>query len=99
MKVHLVKNVAILKRLVAELERLESGKISAPDLMASPLLNDWSHGFSVASRMEGQVEGDADLPDGKEVRTGQLFAFFEDEGESFALTLDGWYRLGARRVR
>jgi len=98
-KVHLVKNVAILKRLVAELERLESGKISAPDLMASPLLNDWSHGFSVASRMEGQVEGDADLPDGKEVRTGQLFAFFEDEGESFALTLDGWYRLGARRVR
>lgn len=97
MKLHLVKNVATLKRLLVQLERLDTGKLSAPDLMAQPVLNDWSHGVSVVSCLEGAVEGDATHPDGREVRTGQLLAFFEDDGENFVLTFDGWYRLGAAR--
>ncbi len=95
MKKHFVKDVAILRRVMAQIERLDSGLVSAPDLMAQPVLNDWSHGVSIVSCMEGAVKGDPFLPNGKEVRTGQLFAFFEDDGENFVLTLDGWYRLGS----
>ncbi|NKM44297.1 hypothetical protein GFL91_04690 [Rhizobium leguminosarum bv. viciae] len=97
MRVHLVKNVAILKRLVKQLERLDAGKVSAPDLMAKPVLKDWTHAVSIVSCLEGAIEGDATHSDGNDVRTGQLFAFFEDDGENFVLTLDGWYRLGSSR--
>ena len=93
----LTDNLGILKRLVANLERLDAESLTAPDLMAEPVLNDWSHGVGIVSRLEGAIEGDPVRADGQEVRTGQLFAFFEDDGEKFALTLDGWYRLGAVR--
>lgn len=97
MTVQLANNIAILKRLLAQLERLDSGKVSAPDLMAEPVLNDWAHGVRIVNCLEGAIEGDAAYPDGQDVRTGQLFAFFEDDGEHFVLTLDGWYRLGFAR--
>ncbi|NKN00586.1 hypothetical protein [Rhizobium leguminosarum] len=98
MQQHLMISVATLKRLVGNLERLSNGSISAPDLMAEPVLNDWIHAVGIISRLEGGIEGDPAHRDGEEVRTGQLFAFFEDDGENFALTLDGWYRLGHARM-
>ncbi|MGR9297006.1 hypothetical protein ACU8L5_17100 [Rhizobium leguminosarum] len=97
MRRHFTNELAILKRLVANLERLNAGDVTAPDLMAEPVLSDWSHRASIVSCLEGSVEGDPAHIDGQEIRTGQLFAFFEDDGEEFALTLDGWYRLGFAR--
>ncbi|MGO7020503.1 hypothetical protein [Rhizobium leguminosarum] len=90
-------SLGILKRLVANLERLDAESFSAPDLMEEPVLNDWVHGAGIVSCLEGAIEGDPDHVDGQEIRTGQVYAFFEDDGEKFALTLDGWYRLGALR--
>lgn len=95
---HLVKNVAVLKRLVAQLERLEGGMVTAPNLMSEPVLNDWIHGFGIVSCLEGAIAGNPAHSDGEQIRTGQLFALFEEDGVSFALTLDGWYRLGSARA-
>ena len=98
MQHHLTASVVTIRRLLRNLERLRDEKVSAPDLMAEPVLNNWIHGVGIVSRLEGAVEGDPAHRDGQEVRTGQLFAYFEDDGETFALTLDGWYRLGHARA-
>ncbi|TBD01856.1 hypothetical protein ELH24_21885 [Rhizobium ruizarguesonis] len=86
-----------MKRLVADLERLNSGRVSAPDLMAEPVLNDWLHGVRMVSCLEGTVEGHPEHSDEHEIRTGELFAVFQEDGEVFVRTLDGWYRLGSER--
>ncbi|MBP2489141.1 hypothetical protein JOH50_004868 [Rhizobium leguminosarum] len=91
------RDKAALRRLLANLERLDAGNVSVPDLMAEPVLNDWIHGVRIVSCLEGAIEGDPAHKDGQEIRTGQLFAFFEEDGENFGLTLDGWYRLGSAR--
>ncbi|MGR9143944.1 hypothetical protein ACU8MP_16480 [Rhizobium leguminosarum] len=86
-----------MKRLVADLERLNAGGVSAPDLMAEPVLNNWLHGVRIVSCLEGTVEGHSAHSDEREIKTGELFAVFQDDGEVFARTLDGWYRLGSAR--
>ncbi|TAY34695.1 hypothetical protein ELH93_19655 [Rhizobium leguminosarum] len=82
---------------MADLERLSSGKVSAPDLMAEPTLNDWLHGVRMVSCLEGTVEGHPEHSDDHEIQTGELFAVFQDDGEVFVRTFDGWYRLGSAR--
>lgn len=94
---HLTRDVANLKRLVADLERLNAGRVSAPELMAEPVLNNWLHGVRMVSCLEGTVEGHSAHSDEHEIRTGELFAVFQDDGEVFVRTLDGWYRLGSAR--
>ncbi|MBY5367820.1 DUF6634 family protein [Rhizobium leguminosarum] len=94
---HLTKDLAGLKRLVADLERLSAGSVIAADLMAVPVLNDWLHTFTIVSCLEGSVEGHPSFPDGNNVRTSELIAVFEDEGEHFVRTSDSWYRLGSAR--
>ncbi|MGR9476922.1 hypothetical protein [Rhizobium leguminosarum] len=97
---HLTKDIAGLKRLVADLERLSAGDVTATDLMAVPVLNDWLHGVRIVSCLDGIVEGHPSHPDGHHVRTSELIAVFKDDGEHFARTLNSWYRLGwAREVK
>jgi hypothetical protein len=99
MQTHFTEDLARLKRLVADLERLEAGLISAPALIASPVLDRWMANFQVMSCIEGTVEGHPAHPDGARVKISQLFALFQAEGESFARTLNRWYQLRTAGVR
>lgn len=94
---HFTRNIAPLKTLVADLERLNAGVVTISDLRAEPVLENWLHGVSIVSCLEGTVEGRPAHPNELHIKTGELFAVFQDEGVVFARTLDGWYRLGAAR--
>jgi hypothetical protein len=96
MEVYVAEQIAKLKRLIADLERLRVGKIFAPALIASPVLDNWRHGFRKVSCLEGVVEGHPSLPDGHVVSTSEIWAHFHDDEEHFVRTLNRWYRLGAR---
>lgn len=96
MELHLTSSIACLKRLASDLERLEGGSIFAPALMASPVLENWRHGFRKASCLEGVVERHPSLPDGHFISTSEVWAHFHDEDEHFVRTLNRWYRLGTR---
>lgn len=80
-----------------DLERLKVGSITAPDLMAVPVLNNWLHSFTIVSCLEGSIEGHPGYPDGHEVRTSEFITLFKGDGEFFARTADSWYRLGRAR--
>ncbi|MBX5167010.1 MULTISPECIES: hypothetical protein [unclassified Rhizobium] len=97
MKTHFTEDLGRLKRLVADLE--EAGLITAPAIMASPVLDRWMPNFRVVSCIEGTVEGHPAHPNRARVKTSQLFALSQAEGESFARTFNQWYRLGSERVR
>jgi hypothetical protein len=43
--------------------------------------------------MEGIVFGHPILPDGDAILTSEVFAYFEEGGQSFVRTLNRWYRL------
>ncbi len=90
----LARRISTLKKLVADLEQLQAGSITALDLMSVPVLNDWQHTFTIVSCLEGSVEGDPRHPDGHAVRTSEFITVLRDAGESFARTADSWYRLG-----
>lgn len=94
---HFTRNIAPLKTLVADLERLNTGVVTVPDLMAEPVLNNWLHGVSIVSCLEGIVDGRPARSNERYFKTGELFAVFQDEGLVFARTLDGWFRLGSAR--
>lgn len=96
MKPDFTEDLGHLKRLVADLKRLEA---AAPAIMGGPVLHHWMPNFQVVSCIEGTVEGHPAHPDGARVRTSQLFALFQARGESFARTLNWWYRLGMEGVR
>lgn len=96
MEFHITSPIACLKRLTSDLERLEVGDIFAPALMASPLLENWRHGFRKVSCLEGVVEGHPSLPDGHVISTSEIWAHFHDDDEHFVRTLNRWYRLGKR---
>ncbi len=93
------EQIARLKRLVADLEYLEAGTISAPSLTTVPVLDNWVRSFRKVDCLEGVVEGHPSLPDGKVIITSELYAFFHEEDESFARTLSRWYRLGSPNQR
>lgn len=94
MQPNLAHRISSLKRLVADLERIEEGGLTAPELMSVPVLNDWQHTFTIVSCLEGSIEGDPRHPDGHAVRTSEFITVLRDAGESFARTADSWYRLG-----
>lgn len=55
---HLTLNASTAaKRLVADLERLKAGTIAASTLIASPVLDQWTHSFRKVACLEGVVEG------------------------------------------
>ncbi|WJH40598.1 hypothetical protein N7E02_08260 [Aliirhizobium terrae] len=84
-----------MKKLLADLERLQAGSIKAPDLMSVPVLNDWVHTFTIVSCLKGSLEGHPRFPDGHEVRTSEFITVLKDDGEFFARTTNSWYRLGS----
>lgn len=90
----MTEHISQLKRLVADLERLQSGSISAPSMMAVPVLDLWAYSFRKVPCLEGFVEGHPSLPDGRLI-TSELFANFHSEDEHFARTRSRWYRLGS----
>ncbi|WP_296104668.1 DUF6634 family protein [uncultured Agrobacterium sp.] len=90
----LARRISTLKKLVADLERLQAGSITAPDLISVPVLNDWLHTFTIVSCLKGSIEGHPRYPDGHEVHTSEFITLLVDDGESFARTADSWYRLG-----
>lgn len=96
MDFHITSQITCLRRLATDLERLEAGGIFAPVLMASPVLENWHHGFRKVCCVEGVVEGHPSLPDGRVISTSEIWAHFHDEDEHFVRTLNRLYRLGAR---
>lgn len=99
LKIHFIEDIARLKRLTADLDNLAAGLITAPGLMASPVLNQWIPNFCQVSCAEGTVEGHPAHQDGARITTSQLFAIVRDDDESFIRTLNGWYRLGSEAIR
>lgn len=99
MEPHFTEELYRLKRLVADMERLEAGLITAPALPASPVLDQWLPSFRAVSCVEGTIDGHPARPDGARVKTSQHFALAHVEGESFIRTLNRWYRLGAEGSR
>lgn len=99
MEIRITKEVGRLRRLLADLERLEAGTISTPSLMATPILDQWSRVQRDVSCLQGIVEGHPSLPDGHEVITSELYAHFHADDEHFVRTLNRWYRLGTPRTR
>jgi hypothetical protein len=95
MQSQMTEHISQLKRLVADLERLQSGSISAPSLMAVPVLDLWAHSFRKVPCLEGFVEGHPSLPVGDRITTSELFAHVHFEDEHFVRTRSRWYRLGS----
>jgi hypothetical protein len=95
MNSRMTEQITRLKRLVADLERLDAGIISAPSLMAMPVLGNWAHSFRRVPCLEGNVEGHPSLPDRSVIVTSELYAHFRQDDEQFVRTLSRWYRLGA----
>lgn len=93
----LARRISTLKKLVADLEQLQAGSITALDLISVPVLNDWQHTFTIVSCLEGSVEGHPRFPNGHEVRTSEFITLLKDDGESFVRTANSWYRLGWAR--
>jgi hypothetical protein len=89
----LQSRISALTRLVRDLQRLDAGDIFAPELMAVPVLSNWAHIPRPVSCLEGIVEGHPKYANGQRIVTNELFASLLDNGEHFARTLNGWYRL------
>lgn len=99
MQIIFIEDITRLKRLVADLEGMQSGSKNAPELMALPILHDWVPSVRPVISIEGTVEGHAARPDGFRVNTSQTCLLVRDGGETFARTLNRWYRLGAEARR
>lgn len=97
--IHFMEDLARLKRVVADLEKLQAGFIDPSDLMCSTELERWVPSFRDASCAEGEVEGNPDQPSGTRVKTSQIFAIVRGEREFFIRTLNRWYRLGSEGIR
>ncbi|CAN7343303.1 hypothetical protein [Rhizobium sp. LjRoot258] len=98
METRITKEVGRLRRLLVDLERLEAGTVSAPALMATPVLDQWSAARRNVHCLQGIVEGHPSLPDGHEIITSELYAHFHADDEHFVRTLNRWYRLGTHRT-
>ncbi|MDH0113105.1 hypothetical protein CFBP5875_03455 [Agrobacterium pusense] len=89
------EHISQLIRLVADLGRLQSGSMSAPSIMAVPILDLWAYSFRKVPSLDGNVEGHPSLPNGDRIMTSELFAHFHSEDEHFVRTRSRWYRLGS----
>lgn len=99
MQIIFMEDITRLKRLVADLERMQSGSKNAPELMALPVLHDWVPSVRPVISIEGTVEGHPARPDGSRVNTSQTCLLVRDGGETFARTFNRWYRLGSEARR
>ncbi|MFT2215047.1 hypothetical protein ACLJYM_24780 [Rhizobium giardinii] len=99
MPTRISEEIRRLKKLVADLERLEAGAIDSPALMAAPFLDQWIHASRKVPCLEGVVEGHPSLPDGRLILTSEVHAHLHAEDEHFVRTLSRWYRLGDPRRR
>ncbi len=101
MPTRITEEIRRLKKLVADLERLEAGTISSPALMAVPFLEQWLHSSRRVEPLlqEGVVEGHPSLPDGHQIVTNEVYAHLCADDEHFVRTLNRWYRLGTPRRR
>ncbi|HTO34045.1 MAG TPA: hypothetical protein VL202_23155 [Pararhizobium sp.] len=99
MQTRIAEEIGRLRKLLADLERLEKGTIESPALMAMPFLDQWFHSSRKVPCLEGVVEGHPSLPDGHQIVTSEVYAHFQADEEHFARTLNRWYRLGTPRAR
>jgi hypothetical protein len=99
MPTHITEEIRRLKKLIADLERLEAGTIASPALMAVPFLDQWIHSSRKVPCLEGFVEGHPWLPDGHQIVTSEVYAHLRADDEHFVRTLSRWYRLGTPRQR
>lgn len=97
MDTRIAEKLSMYRELVFDLERMEAGVFSAPDLMSVPLLEDWVHSFTIVSCLEGSIQGHPSFPDGHHVRTSEFITVFKDEGEVFARTKNSGYCVGQSR--
>lgn len=80
-----------LHDLADELQGIRDGsKPDACDLVDAPRLEEWQHATREVRILVGRVYGHPDIPDGKRIRTSDLYAC----GEGWARTLSRYYRLG-----
>ncbi len=97
---HLTLNaITAAKRLVADLERLKAGTIAASALMASPVLDQWTHSFRKVACLEGVVEGKPSLSSGPLISTSEVYAHYREDDKDFVSALNHWYRLGSQGNR
>ncbi len=99
MPTRITEEISRLKKLLADLERLEAGTIPPPALMAAPFLDQWIHSSRKVPCLEGVVEGHPSLPDGHQIVTSEVYAHLRADDEHFVRTLNRWYRLGTPRQR
>ncbi len=99
MQIIFMEDITRLKRLVTDLEQMQSGSKSAPELMALPVLNDWIPSVRPVLSIEGTVEGHPAQPDGFRVNTSQTCLLVRDGSQTFARTFNRWYRLGSEARR
>ncbi|WP_428414789.1 hypothetical protein [Pararhizobium sp.] len=99
MPISITHEIGRLKKLVADLERLEAGVIDPPALMAVPFLDQWIYSSRKVPCLEGVVEGHPSLPDGHGIVTSEVYAHLRADDEYFVRTLSRWYRLGEPRPR
>lgn len=83
----------VLTRLVEDLRRVETGRISYSDLDGSPLLYNHRVVPSPVGFLTGVVDGHPKLRTGQEIITSQVY--FIDTDRGIARTLSRWYRLEA----
>ncbi|WP_426131805.1 DUF6634 family protein [Pararhizobium sp. PWRC1-1] len=99
MPTRITAEIRRLKKLLADLERLESGTVTSPALLAVPFLDQWVHSWRKVPCLEGVVEGHPSLPNGHGIVTSEVYAHLRADDEYFVRTLSRWYRLGEPRPR
>ncbi|MGH0258397.1 hypothetical protein NKY39_22895 [Sinorhizobium meliloti] len=100
MNFRLLAEVDRLDCLLRDIKRLQASDMTASDLGNEiPLLEDYRLTARRVPCLQGAVYGHPLLSDGKTIFTSELYAYFEDDGQLYARTLNHWYRLDVSRDR
>lgn len=100
MSFKLLAEVDRLDCLLRDIKRLQASDMKARDLgSAAPKLEDYRLTARRVPCLKGTVYGHPVLSDGKTIITSGLCAYFEEDGQLFARTLNRWYRLDVSRDR
>ncbi|MBX5014955.1 hypothetical protein [Rhizobium lentis] len=91
--------LAGLKRLIVDLEKLEADLSDLTELKGSRALYRCVPSFRAASCVKGRVVANADRPSGARIKTSQTFAVVLGEDHSCERTLEKWCRLGTEGMR
>jgi hypothetical protein len=94
MHAKLLADIDGLQSLADDLRRLKANNLRASDLGEDlPSLERFRWSARKAPCLEGIVFGHPVLHDGDVILTSEVFAYFEEDGQSFVRTLNRWYRL------